>query len=552
MITLPVSLTSIRSAEAPAKPAGGAGETSFGEILERQVDAAPDAGQRGDRRPDDVLGTPPGQRLDRPPDAATDGASSPAVEHTHDRPAVAVDPGARTDDTDTDTNTDGDSDTDIDDGDQSAHGADIAAAGATVRQAPACQIAVPVDGAGQSLPAPSGQAPAEPALVAEVAAVSGTAVPAAGFVAAAVDPLTTAVAALPAQGAITRDVDAPTDATGTSVATGASGDGMPQVTGVTVATMPAHAAPTDATGPASTPAVPGGAAPTTFGASPVSRPVGTGPAASADPDAAPAAPTHPSIGDAGWVAAPPVTDDAAGTPPTLSTPAQPAAAPTGDPAVATTAVATTAVAATAATAAATSGADDGGTTTSRPHDQAPASVRAESPTGPVTGAGSAAATAPGASASTADAATADGLVSAPLRTSDIAAQAQRDAQIRRAEHLTRLGLDVTTDGLGAIHIEASNAGGGLQLNLGAERASTRHLLAEQVGVLRDELGAGVSVDIGGDAGRQPATHRGDERRLPGAPLAAATTASQPVDATLRRRPALSHLVDADRGLDLHL
>ena len=44
MITLPVSLTSIRSAEATVKPAGRAGETSFGEILERQVDAAPGAG----------------------------------------------------------------------------------------------------------------------------------------------------------------------------------------------------------------------------------------------------------------------------------------------------------------------------------------------------------------------------------------------------------------------------------------------------------------------------------------------------------------------------
>ena len=45
----------------------------------------------------------------------------------------------------------------------------------------------------------------------------------------------------------------------------------------------------------------------------MSTPAGAGPAAPADTDAAPAAPTHPAIGDAGWVAAPSVTDTAAST-----------------------------------------------------------------------------------------------------------------------------------------------------------------------------------------------------------------------------------------------
>ena len=72
-------------------------------------------------------------------------------------------------------------------------------------------------------------------------------------------------------------------------------------------------------------------------------------------------------------------------------------------------------------------------------------------------------------------------------------------------------------------------------------------------MLRDELGTNVSVDIGrGNTGQQPSADRGDERRLPGTRLAPATATSQPADATVRRRPALSHLVDADRGLDLHL
>jgi hypothetical protein len=365
-------------------------------------------------------------------------------------------------------------------------------------------------------------------------------------------PLPTAAAALPAQGAPPAGADASTDATGATGATGFAGDGTPVITSITVVTAPAIASSTDTTAVTSAPAVPGGAAPATFGASPVSGLPVAGPAASADPDATPAAPTHPAIGDAGWVAAPAVIDDAATTPaPPVSSP-QPAAVPTGDPAAAST-LDNAAAAATAATAASASAAEDGATARPRARDQATATVRPESPTGPVTGAGSATATAPGASASTADAATADGLVSAPLRTGDIAARAQRETQIRRAEHLTRLGIDVTTDGLGAIRIEASNAGGGLQLNLGAERASTRHLLAEQVGVLRDELGTNVSVDIGrGNTGQHPAADNGDDRRPPGAPLAPATAASQPADASLRRRPALSHLVGADRGLDLHL
>ncbi len=156
-------------------------------------------------------------------------------------------------------------------------------------------------------------------------------------------------------------------------------------------------------------------------------------------------------------------------------------------------------------------------------------------------------------ASTAAATTTDLAVdgpTAPLRTIDLAAHAQRDAQIRRAEQLTRLDIDVTTEGLGAIRIEAANAGGGLQLNLGAERASTRHLLVEQAAVLRDELGgATVSVDIGRGRRDAPSDHARDHRSHPNAASASVTATGASI---VPRRAAVARLLDADRGLDLHL
>ena len=204
----------------------------------------PAPARRGDHGHDDALGTTDGQRLDRRPEAAPDGAASHALERSHERPVDAVDPGAPARPGDAESTTDVDRETDSENG---GDGADHA----TVRQAPACPIAVPVDGVGQSLPAPSGQAPAEPALVAEVAAVSGTAVPAAGSVAAAVDPLTTAAAALPAQvpaPGVADVADRCVRCVGASAALRPrfAGDGMPVITGITVETTPVTAAPVTA------------------------------------------------------------------------------------------------------------------------------------------------------------------------------------------------------------------------------------------------------------------------------------------------------------------
>ncbi len=62
----------------------------------------------------------------------------------------------------------------------------------------------------------------------------------------------------------------------------------------------------------------------------------------------------------------------------------------------------------------------------------------------------------------------------------------------------RLGLDVGTDQLGTIRVDAVERSGSLHLSLGAERHSTRQLLASELGDLRSDLGTGdggVHVDI---------------------------------------------------------
>ena len=574
MITLPVSFSSIRASDGSPKPVSGAAEPSFGEILERQVDAGPDAAPRNDRgrdaevHPDDVRSSRAGARLehqrrepatDAAPMHSLDHAPDPALDQVETDAAERIDVG-HADDTDDDADDDAGDAT----GTDASHSADP-----VDRRAPACQIAAPLDGRRQSLPAPSGQAPAEPVPVAEVAAVSSAAVPAADPAAAAVEPLTTAAAALaPTVGA--------TDAiTNTALEPPATAGGTPEITGVTVDTVPVTDAaiaspslpssaplpsstplspavplPSTIPLPSSTPAASSDALPETFGASPVNRPLDARPGASANShDAAPAAATHPAIGDVGRVATPSTATTPAEAAPTALTGAVPAASGTSADTTSEPATAVVAAATTAAATAADDAADDAAPAAPRVRgDAAPATTdRADAPAGQATVAATAATTASGAAVASADGA-GDGITSAPLRSNDIAAQAQREAQVRRAEHLTRLGIDVTTDGLGAIRIEASNAGGGLQLNLGAERASTRHLLAEHVAVLRDELGGGnVSVDIGrGDAGRQPPGERRQPGALPPHP------ARQAVDAATHRRPALAHLVDADRGLDLHL
>jgi flagellar hook-length control protein FliK len=159
---------------------------------------------------------------------------------------------------------------------------------------------------------------------------------------------------------------------------------------------------------------------------------------------------------------------------------------------------------------------------------------------------------------TPNAAATDAAATLPSPLHDAVVQAQRDLQIRRAEQqVTRLGIDLATEGLGAIHIEASNAGGGLQFQLGADRSATRQLLAEHAAALRDELGAdgtAVSVDIGrGDAGsgNEPSQDRAVQQPLAGgqARRQAPSAPSERSDAA----PVDTHRTLAgDGGLDVRL
>jgi hypothetical protein len=74
----------------------------------------------------------------------------------------------------------------------------------------------------------------------------------------------------------------------------------------------------------------------------------------------------------------------------------------------------------------------------------------------------------------------------------------KQAAVRRLGTAGRLGLDISTDRLGSIRLDASETSSGLQLNLGADRASTRAMLSHELAALRADLGAGhdVRVDLG--------------------------------------------------------
>jgi flagellar hook-length control protein FliK len=166
------------------------------------------------------------------------------------------------------------------------------------------------------------------------------------------------------------------------------------------------------------------------------------------------------------------------------------------------------------------------------------------------------ATKPGAIAggSVPGAAVADAAATLPSPLHDAVAQAQRDLQIRRAEQVTRLGIDLATDGLGVIHVEASNAGGGLHLQLGADRSATRQLLAEHAAALRDELGAGgtsVSVDVGrGDAGRSD--QRPGEPAVPFVPGTARHTARSAAEPGTPTSTAVRTPLSGDGGVDVRI
>jgi hypothetical protein len=85
-----------------------------------------------------------------------------------------------------------------------------------------------------------------------------------------------------------------------------------------------------------------------------------------------------------------------------------------------------------------------------------------------------------------------------------ARQAAALIEVQRAERLTTLGLDLTTDALGSIRIEATRHAAGLHLSLGAELPATRALLADHADLLQQELANGRSpnvwVDIDGGRG----------------------------------------------------
>jgi hypothetical protein len=89
------------------------------------------------------------------------------------------------------------------------------------------------------------------------------------------------------------------------------------------------------------------------------------------------------------------------------------------------------------------------------------------------------------------------------------------AELRRlGASTTRLGLDIATEQLGTIRVNAVDRGGDLQLNLSSDRSATRHLLTNELSSLRSELadGASVHVDVG-ERGRHPsrsATGAGDQ------------------------------------------
>jgi hypothetical protein len=130
------------------------------------------------------------------------------------------------------------------------------------------------------------------------------------------------------------------------------------------------------------------------------------------------------------------------------------------------------------------------------------------------------------------------------------------ASIRRSGDLTQLGLDVVTDDLGVIRVEAMDRRGGLQLNLASHDPATRALLNERLPELLGDLrDAGVdvgSLDISG--GRQhDRSGTGDGTETSGTRHAGerAVGAANPPTADTRLTTIRRVVGNAD-GLDLRL
>lgn len=318
----------------------------------------------------------------------------------------------------------------------------------------------------------------------------------------------------------------------------AAGDAAPAtgpvVTSVRIETVPSDTVAADH--PAAEPppaAAPPAAAPTTA----------TGPAAPAPTEAV--SPLVPATTDGAEAADPTTTTTRHATPNASSPATSQAAPPPHVPAAATNAAATPAAGDDAPAA-------DTPTAPARAAATPPAPARGDATVTPGTPA------APTARAAESPLAQRDGVT--PSRIADLVERAQRESQIRRAEHTTRIGMDVATEGLGAIRIEATNNGGGLHLNLGAERQATRQLLADQANVLRDELGSSgvdVSVDVSTGRGDGASTHQHDDRRAAGDRANAPSSSSSTIAPTSRtpgrdRSSALHSLLAGRRGVDLHL
>jgi hypothetical protein len=535
MMTLPLQALAPRPATRPTRAAAEPEGPSFGDVFER-AQQAPDA---------------PAPRPDVQHAPGHDRANDPVV---HDRPARADRPVAgerRTGDTETARHPDTDAGNPEPDADAPAGAGHTAAAEQAndhaTEQAPDERVDAAADTAPGAISIPTDGA------IQHAAAAAGLAAAGVVEVSNTDDPVAPAGLPTPPVAAIAAAPTAPTapttghaaQAVAAAAAADTTGDAEPAagpvVTNVRIETVLADTVvsePTDLPVADTPSAVTSAVAPT----------VTTAPAVTAATE--PTAPLVPGTTDDAEAA-----DLASTARTTTPSPTAPAAAGTPAPAPAVPAGAIAATAATAAAAADDApGADAATAAPTRPATVPTAPVRGDATAGTSTTAAPAAPAGPAAGSPLAQG---DGVT--PSRIVDLVERAQRESQIRRAEHTTRLGMDVATEGLGAIRIEASNNGSGLHLNLGAERQATRQLLADQANILRDELGgAGVSVDVSTGRGHDMSARQdGGDRPAPGdRPVASSSSTTVPAAASRQpgrdRSAALHSLLAGQRGVDLHL
>lgn len=71
----------------------------------------------------------------------------------------------------------------------------------------------------------------------------------------------------------------------------------------------------------------------------------------------------------------------------------------------------------------------------------------------------------------------------------------RQFDLQRLASATRLGVDIVTDELGTVHVDAVDRAGSIQVKLGSDDLGVRTLLADRANELRAALGAdGVSIE----------------------------------------------------------